>query len=128
MLDETTGVKCKSQIFTVLRYVSDTKVCERFSRCSDGSSDRTSYGLFKHVQAISQLGCDKTLGGQTYDGTPVMEGNVTGLQTNLLTSYPKALFTLCYAHSMHLVLQQLLAIIKESKTFFKTLSDFSTFS
>jgi hypothetical protein len=56
-----------------------------------------------------------------------MEGHVTGLQTKVLSSYPSALFTHCYAHSTNLVLQQSFAIIKKSKNFFKTVSGLATF-
>jgi hypothetical protein len=56
-----------------------------------------------------------------------MKDNVTGLQTKVISSYPNALFAHSYAHSINLVLQHRLAIIKECKIFFKTLSVLSTF-
>jgi hypothetical protein len=69
----------------------------------------------------------KKLVDQTYDGASVMKDHVTCLQTKALLSYPHALFTHCYAYSINLVLQQSLAIIKECKSFFKTLNGLSTF-
>jgi hypothetical protein len=54
--------------------------------------------------------CDKKKAvSHTYDGTSVMKGHVTGLQTKVISSYPNALFTHSYAHSINLVLQQNLA-------------------
>jgi hypothetical protein len=77
-------------------------------------TDRTSDGLFKYIeQVISKLECDKKLVSQTYNGASVMKGHVTDLQTKVFfLSYPSALFTHCNAHSINLVLQQSLAVIK----------------
>jgi hypothetical protein len=71
------------------------------------------------VQAISEIGCDKKLVGQTSVGDSEMEGHVTGVKPKFLISYPNAFFTHWYSHSTNLVLQQSLAIIKESKIFSK---------
>ena len=75
--------------------------------------DRTSDGLFKYIQqVISKFEDDKKLVSQTYDGPSVMKGHVTSLQTKVLLSYPSALFTHRVAHSINLVLQQNLAVMK----------------
>jgi hypothetical protein len=71
---------------------------------------------------ISEFVYDKKLVSQTYDGASVMKGHVTGLQTKVRSSYPKALLTHFYAHSINLVLQQSLAIMKECKILFTALS------
>ena len=64
---------------------------------TDVSSDRTSDVLFKHVQQVkSEFECDKKLVGQTYNGASVKEGHVTGLQAQVLSSYP--------LHSSHTVM------------------------
>lgn len=75
----------------------------------------------------SEFECDKKLVGPNYSGASEMERLVAGIQTNVLSSYPSALFTYRYVHSINLVLYQSLAVKKECKHFFKTLSGLSTF-
>ena len=75
----------------------------------------------------SEFGCDKKLVGPNYSGASEMKHHVAGLQTNVLPSYPSTLFTYHYVHSINLVLYLSLAIMKECKHFFKTLSGLSTF-
>jgi hypothetical protein len=53
MLDETSDIQCKSQLCTVLHYLSDSKICEQFLGFTNVSSDRTSDGLFKHIQQVN---------------------------------------------------------------------------
>jgi hypothetical protein len=67
--------------------------------------------------SLSEFGCDKTLVGQTCDGAAVTDGHVTGIQTDVLSLHPHALFAHCYARSVNLFLQQSLAIFKESNKF-----------
>ena len=56
-----------------------------------------------------------------------MSGHVNGLQSKVLSAYPNAIFTHCYAHVLNLVLQQSVSVIKECKIFFQTLSGLSAF-
>lgn len=49
-LDETSDIQCKSQLFTVLHYIHERKICERFLGFTDVSTDRNSDHLFSPVQ------------------------------------------------------------------------------
>ena len=49
ILDETSDVMIRSQLTTVLRYIIDGNVCERFIGFTDVSANRTADGLFKHL-------------------------------------------------------------------------------
>jgi hypothetical protein len=59
MQGETSDVQCKSQISTVLRYLIDSNICERFLEFTDISFDGTSDGLFKRIQLTSEFECDQ---------------------------------------------------------------------
>lgn len=50
MLDETSDILCKSQLSTVLRYVHESKICERLLRFTDVGGDRTSDDIFSYGQ------------------------------------------------------------------------------
>ena len=52
ILHETSDVAAKSQMSTVLRFVRNGSVFERFMGFSDVSGDRTAEGLLKHVVNI----------------------------------------------------------------------------
>ncbi|XP_076308512.1 zinc finger MYM-type protein 1-like [Tachypleus tridentatus] len=128
ILDETSDVISKSQLSTVLRFVCNGKVFERFIGFSDVSVDRTADGLFSHVVDIAkEFEIENKLVGQTYDGASVMSGHMNGLQKKVLYKYPLAIFAHCYAHGLNLVLQQGLFSIKECRIFFQTLSGLSAF-
>lgn len=128
MLDESSDISCKSQLSTVLRFVKDGAACERFVGFTDVSSDRTAEGLFAHVTSfVEEFNISDRLVGQTYDGAAVMSSHLNGLQAKVLESYPKALFTHCYAHVLNLVLQQCLSNIKDCRIFFQTLSGLPAF-
>lgn len=78
------------------------------------------HGIYYIRKLTSEFECDKKLVGPTYSGASEMKRHVTGLQTNVLSSYPSALFTYCYVHFINLNLYQNLAIMKEYKHFFIT--------
>jgi hypothetical protein len=62
MQGETSDIHGKSQNSTVLRYLSDRNICERFLEFTGVSFDGTSNGLFKHVQQeISEFECHHKL-------------------------------------------------------------------
>lgn len=99
ILDETSDVMKNSQLSTVLRYVYEGEVHERFIGFTDVSSDRTAAGLFCHVvNIVEEFQIQEKLVGQTYDGASVMSGHINGLQAKVLEAYPLAIFTHCYAH------------------------------
>lgn len=131
LLDETSDVRSRSQLSTVLRYVNRDKgvVKERFLGFSDISADRTANGLFKHVTNIVEMyKLENKFIAQTYDGASVMSGHLSGLQSKVKERYPMALFTHCYAHVLNLVLCQGMNGIPECNVFFTTLNGVSTFS
>ena len=120
ILDETSDITTKSQLTTVLRYIIDGKICERFIGFTDVSADRTANGLFKHIeQVVNEFGLQQKLVGQTYDGASVMSGHINGLQQKVIDKFPLAIFTHCYAHVLNLVLQQSLSSIKECRIFLR---------
>lgn len=54
---------------------------------------------------------------QTYDGAAVNAGQYNGLAAKVKSKYPEALFTICYAHKLNLVLQDSVKNIKYCKVF-----------
>lgn len=131
MLHETSDVKSRSQLSTVIRYVNKDDNCikERFVGFSDVSADRTADALLSHVKDIvNKYDLASKFIAQTYDGAAVMSGHLSGLQKKVLDTYPNALFTHCYAHILNLVLAQGMNDIPECNIFFSTLNGISTFS
>ena len=128
ILDETSDVNTKSQLSTVIRYVHQGKVYDRFLGFTDVSADRTAAGLMGHVEKVVETyHLQDKLVGQTYDGASVMSGQLSGLQKRVLDKYPKALFVHCHAHVLNLVLQQGLQSIRQCRIFFQTLSGLAAF-
>jgi hypothetical protein len=74
MQGETSDIQCKSQIYTVLRYLSDSNICERFLEFTDISFDGTCGGLYKRVQQLTwEFECGQIF-GHNYDGASVRKG------------------------------------------------------
>lgn len=128
ILDETTDITTKSQLSTVIRYVNNDSVEERFVSFTNVSEDRSASALAQHVFSIlTEYDCEKKLIAQTYDGAAVMAGEHRGLQVRVREKCPQAVFVHCYAHRLNLVLSQSVSYIKECKIFFITLACFGTF-
>jgi hypothetical protein len=128
MLDETTDIAKSSQLSTVIRYVKDGNVCERFIGFADVSSDRTATAVSEHVFRILALfNCDQKLVAQGYDGAATFSGHLNGVQSLVKKRCPSALFIHCYAHRLNLVLSQSVNHVSECKIFFKTLSGIPIF-
>lgn len=56
------------------------------------------HSMYYIRKLTSEFECDKKLVGPIYSGASEMKHRVTGLQTNILSSYPSALFTYHYVH------------------------------
>lgn len=128
MLDETTDVAKLSQLSTVIRYVKEGEIQERFLGFTDVSSDRSAVALSEHVfKILSDFQCENKLVSQGYDGAATFSGHINGVQALVKKKCPNAFFVHCYAHRLNLVLSQSVQFIKECKIFFKTLSGFCSF-
>jgi hypothetical protein len=129
MLDETSDIQMVSQLATVLRYIHDGNIQERFVGFTDISADRSSDGLFSHVQnVVSKFHLESKLVAQAYDGASVMSGHLNDLQHKVSEIYPHALHVHCYAHVLNLILSQSLNNIEECSTFFSSLNGIATFT
>ena len=52
IFDETSDIATKSKLSTILRYIHEGKVFDRFLGFTDVSADQTAAGLMKHVETI----------------------------------------------------------------------------
>jgi hypothetical protein len=69
LLDETSDIQVVSQLATVLRYIHNDKILERYIDFTDISAARSSYGLFSHVRnVVSKSNVESWLVAQMYDG------------------------------------------------------------
>lgn len=130
MLDETTDISLRSQLSTMIRYVSATtgEVHERFISFSDISSNRGAEAISNHIiKVIQDLKCENKIIGQAYDGAAVMAGELNGAQARVRRVFPAAKYIHCSAHKLNLVLSNSVTHIKECKIFFATLSGIPTF-
>jgi hypothetical protein len=129
IVDETTDIAKKSQLSIVFRYLDDRGIVqERFIRFLNVSDDRTADRISKCVfDHLDEFQCHNKLVAQTYDGASVNTGQYNGLAAQVKSKCPQALFTICYAHKLNLVLLNSSKNIKQCKIFFMTLSGFSSF-
>lgn len=129
IVDETVDISKIAQLCTVFRYV-DKKgaVQERFISFQNVSEDRTAENISKHVfQHLNEFNCADKLVAQTYDGCSVNTGQYRGLAVRVESKCPKAMFTICFAHKLNLVLQGSVKNIKTCRVFFATVSGFASF-
>ncbi|KAF2900298.1 hypothetical protein ILUMI_05884 [Ignelater luminosus] len=128
-MHETSDIIVKSQLSTVVRYVSAKgSVEERFLHFTDVSSDRTANGLLRHaLKVLCDLDCTGKLVAQTYDGAAVMAGKHGGLQAKVRQHCTSATFIHFYAHKVNLVSSQSASFVKQVKVFFTSLAGFSSF-
>lgn len=128
MLDECTDVGKLSQLSTVIRYVKEGEIEERFLGFTDVSKSRSAAAISEHVfQTLSDFQCEDKLVAQGYDGTTTFSDHLSGLQAFVKKRCPKSLFIHCYGHTLNLILSQSVDFIKECKIFFKILNGFQTF-
>lgn len=82
LLDEASDVSNKSQLSTVIRYVSPSgDIEERFLGYTDVSKDRSAVHLATHVMTVvNDLNCSKKIVAQAYDGAAVFSGMLGGTQ------------------------------------------------
>ncbi|KAJ8875627.1 hypothetical protein PR048_023523 [Dryococelus australis] len=100
ILDETTNIAVKSQLSSVLRYVtSDGNVEERFLKWIDFSDNRTANGLYQRaIQILEDFKCVDKLVVQTYEGAAVKAEEHGGLQTKIIAVSDQTIFVHCSAH------------------------------
>lgn len=85
---EATDVRHKSQLSTVLRYVTPDGVQERFIRFIDVSFDYTAVSLANHFfNLINEFQIKNKIVAQTYDGCSVMARLHKDLQQIILVKY-----------------------------------------
>ncbi|KAL4083742.1 hypothetical protein QTP88_029058 [Uroleucon formosanum] len=73
IMDETTDIMSKSQLSTILRYVTNEGVEEKFLGFVDVSHDRSAKCLAEHVFCLlNEYKCIDKLVAQTYNGAAVM--------------------------------------------------------
>lgn len=121
---KTIDVACVSQCMTVLRYITEVSVVERFL-CFSLLVDRTAVGLEKLLRE-KPYKLENKLIAQTYNGAAVMSGPSSGLQARLKETFPQAHFVHCYAHQLNLIMQQACSSLTSIRIFFCT-SVFATF-
>lgn len=105
IMDETTDMS-KSQLSTILRYMTNEGVEERFLGYVDISHDRSAHCLAEHVfRLLHEYKCKDKLVAQTYDGSVVMSAQHNVLQTLIRSKCENAIFVPCYAHKLNLILK-----------------------
>lgn len=105
LLDETTDVSHKEQVSFVVRFVHQMEIKEKFAEVCNVDTT-TGQELENVVLSLLQAnGLDmKNMCGQGYDGSANMNGMYKGLQARIREHNEKALYVLCKAHCLNLVL------------------------
>jgi hypothetical protein len=87
------------------------------------SSGRSVNSLFYHaVEILSDFECGSKLIAQLMMVLLVWHHNMQEHKQKFRERYPNAIFDLCYAHKLNLVLVKSASFIKEVKVFFASLS------
>lgn len=128
IMDETVDVST-SRLSTILRYMTNEGVQERFLGFIDIGQDQTADCLVQHVfHILQEYKCNNKLVAQTYNGAAIMSGQHNSLQTLVRSKCSKNhVFGYCYSHKFNLLLKQSVDHIKECKIFFLSLSGHSSF-
>lgn len=79
MLDETTNIAKLSQFSTVIRYVKDGNLYERFTCFADVGSDRTATVLSMFLKSYLVSIASKKVVAQGYDGAATFSGYLNAL-------------------------------------------------
>jgi hypothetical protein len=128
--DETTDNANISQLISIVRYVKNARIYERFMgfiKPPGHSAEDVSRVILKELENIN---IDKTpdkLIAQSYDGAAVMSGQNNGVQAKIRSVYKRAMFTHCYAHQLNLILERAAHQNKQVKVFFADIDGFSSF-
>lgn len=106
MIDETPDISGKEQLCGIFRYFTEpNEIVDRFMGFIDASSNRTADALTKIITDIlSEYECTSKLVAQTYNGAAVLSSNKNGVQQKVREIGPDALYVLCNAHILNVVL------------------------
>ena len=102
--DEATDVANKEQLSISIRFVCNSKPCEKFLgflECVNGVTGEAIADTILTQLNSWQLPAS-LLRGQGYDGAGAMSGYIRGVAARISTHYPKALYTHCAAHRLNL--------------------------
>ena len=103
--DEAAECSNKEQLPLVLRFVDATNSIREefvdFLLCDTGTAGSSLAD--KILEALREYGLDASnLRGQAYDGAGNMAGKYNGVAANIRSTYPKAVYVHCAAHSLNL--------------------------
>ena len=125
--DETTDVANKCQLVTIVRYLVNYEIKERFLSYQEAQI-KTARAITELLQKqIEPYNLEEKLIAQTYDGASTMSGRHNGVQAQMRNQYPHAHFVHCYAHQLNLIMQQACGQIRPIKVFFESLKGFPAF-
>ena len=124
MLDETPDVMSKSQLSTVLRYVKEGDLLERFVGFTDINSEWSVRELFHYItNVVKEFKISSKLVGQTYNRA--MSGYLNRLQSKVTQKYLMTLLhMLCHVKFSFTIG---LPYIEECIILFQTLSGLTAF-
>ncbi|XP_031781362.1 zinc finger MYM-type protein 1-like [Nasonia vitripennis] len=129
MIDETSDITRVEQVSICIRIVNDdfsvNEYFMGFFETKDTKSE-TLYELVTDFLATNNLNI-KHLRGQCYDGASNMSGRITGLQTRIRETEPRALFVHCSAHSLSLCVQDSLEDLTVVRNVIGTIKDLINF-
>lgn len=124
ILSDHSKVGNKSQVSTVLRYIKDGKVFERFIGFVNMADQRTASIIHHHISnTIVEFGISEKLVALSLDGGILPTGELIELNRVFSNTYPNAFFAPWYCHNVESVLIQSLTKVNECSVFLKALSE-----
>lgn len=134
ILSDHSKISSKAQVSTVLRYIKDGKVYERFIGFLNMGDQKTVAQVSQHItNTLCEFGILDKLLAVSFDGgilpsTAVNVSNSESQADNIIEAmYPNAFFVPWYCHSVDHVLQQSLMNIKECSLFLKAMNEMKNF-
>jgi len=127
--DSTFDISHKEQLSFVVRYLFNSKICERLIALSESSNTtgQSLFELFKSVMEKNGLDWSRNLIGQSYDGAANMRGSYSGLQAHIIKENPKALYVWCHAHRFNLIVLSAVGCCKEAVDLFGNMEKLYSF-
>ncbi|XP_078539192.1 zinc finger MYM-type protein 1-like [Lissotriton helveticus] len=130
-VDDTTDVANKTRVALIFRYIENDKVVERFYsfiHLGDSIAETVATSMLTELDLIFPEHYDKQkLIAQSYDGASVTSGIFDGIQKKIQAVFPNAHCVHCYAHHLHLIVQQVVGKICEAYIFFMDVASIAAF-
>lgn len=124
ILSDHSKIAHQSQISTVLRYIKDGKVLEKFTGFLNMGDKKNLAQVFQHItNTVAEFGISEKLISVSLDGGILPTNELIEFADTMKNAYPHTFLVPWYCHSVEYVLLQSLTKIKECSVILKAISE-----